>query len=144
MKKVLTDLRILLPILCLFAIIISAVFGFQRFRSKEIMKQELNLDGLFVNIQGVDIKTSESNPFDTKPYDKIVVKIPSISSKNDDITDEKEAKEAEVNQVINREKLDQGFTNWLKKVYNEKIGSTYTNEIEIWYRDYKVIDENYK
>lgn len=123
------------------AIAISAVLGFRQYRQREIMKQELNLDGLFVNIKGVDISTSSARFSSKKPYASIKIKIPSIASTGDDAIKENDN---EINQIIDREKLGKDFENWLKVTFNSSVAKNYTEHIEVWYRDNKIIDENYK
>ncbi|SKA03759.1 hypothetical protein SAMN02745116_02210 [Pilibacter termitis] len=128
-------------VLIVIALVASAVLGYGRFSKIEAKKQALNLDGLFVNIQGVDVKTVNSGFFSDKPYEKITIKIPSLASKGDDATKEGAEK---VNQIIDREKLGEGFTKWLKTIFNSKTARQYTDDIEVWYRDDKIIDEKYK
>ncbi|MFZ2347572.1 MAG: hypothetical protein WAX09_04120 [Lactococcus chungangensis] len=57
MKKYLSKHRILFVIIVFLAILLSLGLGYQKFYAQEVLRQELNLDGLFVNIQGVEIKT---------------------------------------------------------------------------------------
>ena len=66
--------------------------------------------------------------------------IPSLASENDDATSDKSQN---VNKIIDREDLGNGFTRWLKKVFSSDEARKYTNRIEIWYRDEKIIDETY-
>lgn len=125
-------------------VILSVGFGYHRYYQRNLMKQELNLDGIFINVRGVNVKTTEANYFGTKPsnrpYDKIVIMIPSLASENDDATSDKSQN---VNKIIDREDLGNGFTRWLKKVFSSDEARKYTNRIEIWYRDEKIIDETY-
>ncbi|MCM6930455.1 hypothetical protein [Enterococcus italicus] len=122
--------------------ILSVVFGYINFRNQEIMKQELNLDGLFMNIKNVKIDTTESGFGSKKPYDAIVIKIPSIASQFDDQI--KEGFDSEKNEIINRESLDASFTKWLEETFSTTQAKKYTNKIEVWYRDIKIVDETYK
>lgn len=123
----------------IFALLCSVGFGYLKFIRQEELRQELNLDGLFVNVQGVDIKT-EVDYWGNKPYKNIRIKIPSLASKGDDATKESDNK---VNQIINREELDKGVTKWLKNIFNKKEAKRYTKHIEVWYRDDKIVDETY-
>ena len=66
MKKYLSKHRILFVIIVFLAILLSLGLGYQKFYAQEVLRQELNLDGLFVNIQGVEIKT-EGNVWGEKP-----------------------------------------------------------------------------
>lgn len=125
-------------VVIVIAIIFSAILGYHKYSQRELMKQELNLDGLFVNIKGVEVKTIDGGFFSEKPYEKIVIKIPSIASVGDDARKEGQDK---INQIIDREKLGKGFENWLRHIFNITIAKNYTDKIEIWYRDNKVIDE---
>ncbi|MCR8967544.1 hypothetical protein [Streptococcus zalophi] len=129
--------------LVILSIILGFLLGINRFYTKEKMKQELQLNSLFLNIEGLKVTTDNSSIWSNKPYKKIVIKIPSIASKNDDATNQKEAAN-KVNKVIDREKLDEGFANWIEKIFNKKETQQYTDEIEIWYRDNKIISETYK
>jgi hypothetical protein len=139
---VLKNWKTKLFVILVVALAVSAVLGYRQFSQKEIMKQELNLNGLFVNIKGVETKTTSSDFFSDKPYDTIVIKIPSIASTGDDATTEKDAKD--VNQIIDREKLDKGFIAWLKSVFDDNVAKHYANHIEVWYRDDKIINKNFK
>ena len=137
MKKYLSKHRILFVIIVFLAILLSLGLGYQKFYAQEVLRQELNLDGLFVNIQGVEIKT-EGNVWGEKPYKEIRIKIPSLASKGDDTLKEGDSK---INQIINREALDEGVTKWLKNVFNKKEAKKYSVHIEVWYRDDKIVDE---
>lgn len=75
---------------------------------------------------------------------KIKIEIPSLSSQLDDQMSANSNKKGTPNQIINREKFDKNFVAWLKSIYNEKIAKIYTKKIEIWYRDIKVVDKEYK
>lgn len=113
----------------------SIFLGFWQFSKKETMKRDLNLDGLFVNIKGVDVKTENSSIFDEKPYDKIVIKIPSLASENDDsLIDGKK-----VNKLIDRENFDKYFKTWLKHIFSKETARKYANQIVVYYRDDKII-----
>lgn len=130
--------KLVLAVSLIVALMGSVAVGFQRFRQLEIMKQELNLDGLFINIKGVEVKTKDSGFFSEKPYEKIVIKIPSIASEGDDATKEGQN---QVNQILDREKLGDGFASWLTNTFNSDVAKNYTDSIEVWYRDNKIIDE---
>lgn len=124
----------------IISLIGSGIFGFQQFSKKEKLKQELNLDGLFVNVKDIKIDTKESSIFDKKPYENITIKIPSLASENDDsLIDGKK-----VNKIIDREKFDEKFTLWLKHIFRKDVARKYTNNITIWYRDQKIVNETYK
>lgn len=124
-------------VVVVIGVALSAILGYREYSRKELMKQELNLDGLFINIKGVNVKTVSSNLFSEKPYKSIVIKIPSIASEGDDATKEGGDK---TNQIIDREKLNKGFESWLKNIFNSDFAKTYTDDIEVWYRDHKIID----
>ncbi|WP_273451521.1 hypothetical protein [Streptococcus ferus] len=138
MKSV--NLKKYLVIMSALVVILSVGFGYHRYYQRNLMKQELNLDGIFINVRGVNVKTNEANYLSDRPYDKIVIMIPSLASENDDATSDKSQN---VNKVIDREDLGYGFTRWLKKVFSSDEARKYTKRIEIWYRDEKIIDETY-
>lgn len=138
MKIVLQNKKVIVRMV-IIALFCSIGFGYYKFIRKEELRQELNLEGLFVNVQGIDVKT-EADYWGEKPYKTIRIKIPSFASKGDDATKESDNK---VNQIINREELDKGVTKWLKNVFNRKETKRYTNHIEVWYRDDKIVDEKY-
>lgn len=115
----------------------SAFLGYREYSQKEIMKQELNLNGLFINIKGVEIDTTNGEFFSEKPYKDITIKIPSIASTGDDATKENDD---QVNQILDREKLDKGFSTWLVNTFDQDFASIYTDKVQVWYRDHKIID----
>lgn len=123
----------------IIALLLSVLFGYFKFIRQEELRQELNLDGLFVNVQGLDVKT-EADYWGDKPYKNIVIKIPSLASKGDDAT--KETNDS-VNKIVNREELGKGVVKWLKNVYNGQEAKRFTKHIEVWYRDDKIIDKTY-
>ena len=126
------------------ALFISIFLGYNKYSERQLLKQDLNLDGIFVNVKGVEISTEETNYFESKPYEKIKIEIPSLSSQLDDQTSSNSNNKGTPNQIINREKFDKNFVDWLKSIYDEKIAKRYTKRIEIWYRDIKVVDKEYK
>ena len=107
------------------ALFISIFLGYNKYSERQLLKQDLNLDGIFINVKGVEISTEETNYFDDQT---------SSNSNN----------KGTPNQIINREKFDKNFVDWLKSIYDEKIAKRYTKKIEIWYRDIKVVDKEYK
>ena len=126
------------------ALFISIFLGYNKYSERQLLKQDLNLDGIFINVKGVEISTEETNYFESKPYKKIKIEIPSLSSQLDDQTSSNSNNKGTPNQIINREKFDKNFVDWLKSIYDEKIAKRYTKKIEIWYRDIKVVDKEYK
>ncbi|WP_049492740.1 hypothetical protein [Streptococcus constellatus] len=130
--------------LTVVALFISIFLGYNKYSERELLKQDLNLDGVFVNIKDVKISTEETNYFESKPYKKIKIEIPSLSSQLDDRTSENSNNKGIPNQIIDREKFDKNFVDWLKLIYDKKIAEKYTKKIEIWYRDIKVVDKEYK
>lgn len=130
--------------LTVVALFISIFLGYNKYSERELLKQDLNLDGVFVNIKDVKISTEEINYFESKPYKKIKIEIPSLSSQLDDRTSENSNNKGIPNQIIDREKFDKNFVDWLKLIYDKKIAEKYTKKIEIWYRDIKVVDKEYK
>jgi hypothetical protein len=136
MKDILTKFKGQISLVVIASLAIAIIIGYSDYSRKEGLKQDLDLNGFFVNIQGVKIDTTPSGMFSDKAYDKIVIKIPSIASVNDDQT---ESGEKKVNQIIDRKKLGDGFKDWLVYVFNPKVAEYYTNHIEIWYRDEKII-----
>lgn len=126
------------------ALFISIFLGYNKYSERQLLKQNLNLDGIFINVKDVKISTEETNYFESKPYKKIKIEIPSLSSQLDDQTSANSNKKGTPNPIINREKFDKNFVAWLKSIYNEKIAKIYTKKIEIWYRDIKVVDKEYK
>ena len=130
--------------LTVVALFISIFLGYNKYSDRQLLKQSLNLDGIFINVKDVKISTEETNYFESKPYKKIKIEIPSLSSQLDDQMSANSNKKGTPNQIINREKFDKNFVAWLKSIYNEKIAKIYTKKIEIWYRDIKVVDKEYK
>ena len=130
--------------LTVIALFISIFLGYNKYSERQLLKQSLNLDGIFINVKDVKISTEETNYFESKPYKKIKIEIPSLSSQLDDQMSANSNKKRTPNQIINREKFDKNFVAWLKSIYNEKIAKIYTKKIEIWYRDIKVVDKEYK
>ncbi|MCY7017033.1 hypothetical protein MK366_05180 [Streptococcus sanguinis] len=130
--------------LTVVALFISIFLGYNKYSERELLKQDLNLDGVFVNIKDVKISTEETNYFESKPYKKIKIEIPSLSSQLDDRTSENSNNKGIANQIIDREKFDKNFVDWLKLIYDKKIAEKYTKKIEILYRDIKVVDEEFK
>ena len=130
--------------LTVVALFISIFLGYNKYSERQLLKQSLNLDGIFINVKDVKISTEETNYFESKPYKKIKIEIPSLSSQLDDQMSANSNKKGTPNQIINREKFDKNFVAWLKSIYNEKIAKRYTKRIEIWYRDIKVVDKEYK
>lgn len=124
--------------LTVVALFISIFLGYNKYSERELLKQDLNLDGVFVNIKDVKISTEETNYFESKPYKKIKIEIPSLSSQLDDRTSENSNNKGIANQIIDREKFDKNFVDWLKLIYDKKIAEKYTKKIEILYRDIKV------
>ena len=116
------------------ALFISIFLGYNKYSERQLLKQDLNLDGIFINVKGVEISTEETNYFESKPYKKIKIEIPSLSSQLDDQTSSNSNNKGTPNQIITREKFDKNFVDQLK----------YTKKIEIWYRDIKVVDKEYK
>lgn len=130
--------------LTVVALFISIFLGYNKYSERQLLKQSLNLDGIFINVKDVKISTEETNYFESKPYKKIKIEIPSLSSQLDDQMSANSNKKGTPNQIINREKFDKNFVAWLKSIHNEKIAKIYTKKIEIWYRDIKVVDKEYK
>ncbi len=126
------------------ALFISIFLGYNKYSERQLLKQDLNLDGIFINVKGVEISTEETNYFESKPYKKIKIEIPSLSSQLDDQTSSNSNNKGTPNQIINREKFDKNFVDWLKLIYDKKIAEKYTKKIEILYRDIKVVDEEFK
>ena len=123
------------------AIFASIILGYSKYSERERLKQELNLDGIFINVKGVKISTEETNYFESKPYKRIKIEIPSLSSELDDKTTGSSNDKEIPNQIIDREKFDKSFIEWLKSIYDNKIAKKYTKRIEIWYLDIKIIDD---
>ncbi|EGJ44649.1 hypothetical protein [Streptococcus sanguinis] len=127
------------------ALFISIFLGYNKYSERQLLKQDLNLDGIFINVKGVEISTEETNYFESKPYKKIKIEIPSLSSQLDDQTSSNSNNKGTPNQIINREKFDKNFVDWLKSIYDEKnCKKDIQKKIEIWYRDIKVVDKEYK
>lgn len=124
----------------LLAFIASVFIGFHQFSKKEELKRELNLQGLFMNVKGVEVKTENAIFYDEKPYKSIVIKIPSLASEYDDSVSDSKL----VNKIINREQFDEHFVQWLEHTFKKEVASKYTSHIEVWYRDRRVINEQYK
>lgn len=127
--------------LVIIAIFASIFLGYSKYSERELLKQELNLDGIFINVKGVKISAEETNYFESKPYKRIKIEIPSLSSELDDQTTSNSKNKEMPNQIIDREKFDKSFIAWLKSIYDKKVAKKYTKRIEIWYRDIKIIDD---
>lgn len=111
------------------------------------LRERLDLEGIFENVPGVEIRTTQSSFFSDKPYQRIIIRIPSLASANDDMSrnDVLSTKNADlVNKVIDREQLDKGFASWLSQIFDKDEASQYTDHIEVWYRDDKIIDQHYQ
>lgn len=130
--------KILLPLVTI-SLLYSGVIGYRRYQ----LKKALQLDSLFVNLkgqgQGVQIETEAAGPLSLKLYKKLVIKIPSLASEGDDAN----KKNADVNKIIDREKFGKGYTEWLRKTFDREFASKYTDEIIVYYRDDKIIEESY-
>lgn len=59
-------LLIALLVITILGVVVSGSVGYKNYADKEAMKQELNLDGLFVNIKGVSTKTIISMSIEPK------------------------------------------------------------------------------
>lgn len=112
------------------ALFISIFLGYNKYSERQLLKQDLNLDGIFINVKGVEISTEETNYFESKPYKKIKIEIPSLSSQLDDQTSSNSNNKGTPNQIINREKFDKNFVDWLKSIYDEKIAKRYTKKLK--------------
>ena len=116
--------------LTVIALFISIFLGYNKYSERQLLKQSLNLDGIFINVKDVKISTEETNYFESKPYKKIKIEIPSLSSQLDDQTSSNSNNKGTPNQIINREKFDKNFVDWLKSIYDEKIAKRYTKKLK--------------
>ena len=91
--------------LTVIALFISIFLGYNKYSERQLLKQSLNLDGISINVKDVKISTEETNYFESKPYKKIKIEIPSLSSQLDDQTSANSNKKGTPNQIINREKF---------------------------------------
>lgn len=123
----------------LVLVLVSLGAGFWRYSKFEVAKEKLQLDSIFANVQGAEVKTEDSSLFSDKPYKSITINIPSLASKSDDTTQGQD----KTNQIIDRESFDKRFVKWLKDTYNKGEAKKYTDEITINYRDQRVIHNDF-
>ncbi|MGT2716183.1 hypothetical protein [Streptococcus respiraculi] len=132
--------------LCFFIIFLLTLgMAFLNHTRHATLRERLDLNGIFENVPGVEIRTTQSSFFSDKPYQRIVICIPSLASANDDLSRHNvSGKNVDlVNKVIDREQLDKGFATWLRQIFDKNEAAQYTNHIEVWYRDDKIIEQDY-
>lgn len=134
--------------LCVVIIVFMTIgMAFTNYTRHAALREELDLRGTFENVPGVEIRTTQSSFFSKKPYQRIIIRIPSLASSNDDLSrnDLFSRKNADlVNKVIDREQLDKGFALWISRIFDKEKAARYTDVIEIWYRDDRIIEEHYQ
>lgn len=94
---------------------------------------------LFPNIANTKVEVEENIfSFSGVKYEKIIIKIGSLSSEYDD-----SSQAAKANNIINRKLLDQNFKKWLIKSFNKKEAKKLSDHIEIYYRGIKIKEISY-
>ena len=71
-------------------------------------------------------------------YDKVIIKIGSLSSEYDDSNQSSKA-----NNLINRKTLDRNFQNWLIEAFDESEAKKISDHMEIYYRGEKISEISY-
>ncbi|ALA29816.1 hypothetical protein XK24_06815 [Streptococcus suis] len=85
---------------------------------------------LFPNVANTKIETVENVlPFSDVKYDKIIIRIGSLSSEYDDSNQSSKA-----NNIINRKTLDENFIQWLIEAFDEEEAKKISDHIEVYYR----------
>ena len=124
-------------------VILSVAIGFLKWRDSFIntyYPDDTSIQGqLFPNIANTKIETVENVlPFTSVKYDKVIIKIGSLSSEYDDSNQSSKA-----NNLINRKTLDRNFQNWLIEAFDESEAKKISDHMEIYYRGEKISKISY-
>ncbi|MBL6537531.1 hypothetical protein JNG37_02080 [Streptococcus suis] len=124
-------------------VILSVAIGFWKWRDtffNTYYPDDTSIQGqLFPNIANTKIETVENVlPFSDVKYDKIIIRIGSLSSEYDDSNQSSKA-----NNIINRKTLDENFKQWLIKAFDEEEAKKISDHIEVYYRGEKIDEISY-
>ncbi|HEL1614611.1 TPA: hypothetical protein TY768_001536 [Streptococcus suis] len=121
-------------VILILVIILSLAIGFWKWRDSffnTYYPDDTSIQGqLFPNVANTKIETVENVlPFSDVKYDKIIIRIGSLSSEYDDSNQSSKA-----NNIINRKTLDENFIQWLIKAFDEEEAKKISDHIEVYYR----------
>lgn len=124
-------------------VILSVAIGFWKWRDtffNTYYPDDTSIQGqLFPNVANTKIETVENVlPFSDVKYDKIIIRIGSLSSEYDDSNQSSKA-----NNIINRKTLDENFKQWLKEAFDEEEAKKISDHIEVYYRGEKIDEISY-
>ncbi|HFR3625954.1 TPA: hypothetical protein ACHVDR_001271 [Streptococcus suis] len=115
-------------------VILSVAIGFWKWRDtffNTYYPDDTSIQGqLFPNVANTKIETVENVlPFSDVKYDKIIIRIGSLSSEYDDSNQSSKA-----NNIINRKTLDENFIQWLIEAFDEEEAKKISDHIKVYYR----------
>lgn len=121
-------------VILILVIILSLAIGFWKWRDtffNTYYPDDTSIQGqLFPNVANTKIETVENVlPFSDMKYDKIIIRIGSLSSEYDDSNQSSKA-----NNIINRKTLDENFIQWLIEAFDEEEAKKISDHIEVYYR----------
>ncbi|HEM3203417.1 TPA: hypothetical protein U0910_001460 [Streptococcus suis 8830] len=121
-------------VILILVIILSLAIGFWKWRDSffnTYYPDDTSIQGqLFPNVANTKIETVENVlPFSDVKYDKIIIRIGSLSSEYDDSNQSSKA-----NNIINRKTLDENFIQWLIEAFDEEEAKKISDHIEVYYR----------
>ncbi|HEM5314925.1 TPA: hypothetical protein U1374_001117 [Streptococcus suis] len=121
-------------VILILVIILSLAIGFWKWRDtffNTYYPDDTSIQGqLFPNVANTKIETVENVlPFSDVKYDKIIIRIGSLSSEYDDSNQSSKA-----NNIINRKTLDENFIQWLIEAFDEEEAKKISDHIEVYYR----------
>ncbi|MGQ7462911.1 hypothetical protein ACTGZQ_10435 [Streptococcus suis] len=124
-------------------VILSVAIGFWKWRDtffNTYYPDDTSIQGqLFPNVANTKIETVENVlPFSNVKYDKIIIRIGSLSSEYDDSNQSSKA-----NNIINRKTLDENFKQWLIEAFDEEEAKKISDHIEVYYRGEKIDEISY-
>ncbi|WP_203268116.1 hypothetical protein [Streptococcus uberis] len=124
-------------------IIIFSIFGFVRWKTdytRRYYGDNQTLQGqLFPNIANTTVETEKNiNPFSKVKYEKVTIRIGSLSSEYDDTNQAQKS-----NNIINSQTLDREFREWLIKAFDKKEAKKIADHMEIYYRNQKISKISY-
>lgn len=130
-------------VILILVIILSLAIGFWKWRDtffNTYYPDDTSIQGqLFPNIANTKIETVENVlPFSDVKYDKIIIRIGSLSSEYDDSNQSSKA-----NNIINRKTLDENFKQWLIEAFDEEEAKKISDHIEVYYRGEKISEISY-
>ncbi|WP_449455446.1 hypothetical protein [Streptococcus suis] len=121
-------------VILILVIILSLAIGFWKWRDtffNTYYPDDTSIQGqLFPNVANTKIENVENVlPFSDVKYDKIIIRIGSLSSEYDDSNQSSKA-----NNIINRKTLDENFIQWLIEAFDEEEAKKISDHIEVYYR----------